>query len=433
MNPVPIWSAILTPPKPTSLRLDLQFAADQSYVSRRGPLPTFSRTTAGTFVGSNGLIQSAAIDVPRIDFDPATLACRGLLIEEGRTNVNLNSEDLSAATWFTTGLTITTNQTTAPDGTSNADLISEATPSTLHLLSGLTTAGTNYVIGTAYTASIFVKKGSGATAPDWIALRFTQGFPSTSGAAFNVSTGSIGLVSANVTAAIVNYGNGWWRISITATATVVAAITPAVIGFTNNNNSIGIGTYAGQTTSNLFAWGAQVEAGAFATSYIPTTTTSLIRSADLCSITGAAFTGFYNQTEGTLVFKGSKQAVQLAVTPTYVACDDVTFTNRILIYFGGVESSLVTVGGVAQASVTSGINVPALTPFGMAFRYKLNDFALSLSGGSVATDTSGTVPTNTQMTIGSRLGSSFMGGWIQSIQYYNTIKTNAQLQALSLP
>jgi len=99
----------------------------------------------------------------------------------------------------------------------------------------------------------------------------------------------------------------------------------------------------------------------------------------------------------------------------------------------GLEASLVTVGGVAQASAFSGVNVSALTQFGMSFRYKLNDFALSLSGAAVVTDVSGTVPTNTQMTIGSRLGSSFMGGWISTVQYYNVIKTDAQLRALSIP
>ncbi len=422
---------LVTPYDP-ALTLDLQFAARQAYVANIGPLPTFTNSsTTRTFVGSNGLIQTATNNVARIDFNPVTRLCRGLLIEEQRANLATWSEDLSNAIWNKSATTVATNQTASPNGTIDADLLSETTANSQHTI--VNASSVSAVSGTSYTQSVFIKKGTGATAPDWVAIAlYSSAFGSTV-VAFNVTTGAVGNTTGSPTVAVTQFGGGWWRVAVTKSATASATIGTAYVAFTNNTNTTSVPTYTGQTTSDVFIWGAQFEAGAFATSYIPTTTTSLVRSADVCSITGAAFTAFYNQTEGTLVFKGSKQAVQPAVTPTYVACDDVTATNRILIYFGGVEASLVTVGGVAQATATSGINVPALTPFGMAFRYKLNDFALSLSGGSVVTDTSGTVPTNTQMTIGSRLGSSFIGGWIQSIQYYNTIKTNAQLQALSTP
>lgn len=207
-----------------------------------------------------------------------------------------------------------------------------------------------------------------------------------------------------------------------------------MLNFTQNNNTSAIiPGYTGQTTSDIFIWGAQFEAGSFASSYIPTTTTSLVRSADVCSITGAAFTGFYNQTEGAMVFKGIKQALQPTVTPSYLTVDDATAGNRIILYGGTAEACNVNAGGVAQANIGGVTQVAANTLFGISTRYKVNDFAFSLNGGAVSTDILGTVPTVTQMPLGSRLNLNFMGGHIHTIQYFNAIKTNAQLQALSTP
>jgi hypothetical protein len=422
---------LVTPYDP-ALTLDLQFAARQAYVANIGPLPTFTNaSTTRTFVGSDGLIKTAATNVPRIDFDPVTRLCRGLLIEEQRTNLTIRSEDLGNATWQKVDSTASTNQGTDPSGVLAADILAETATNARHYV--INNSSVVATSGTAYTQSTFLKKGTGSTAPDWIMISMLPGAFGATNVAFNVSTGQVGVVVGSPTVSVTQFPNGWWRVSLSKVATSSATVVSHYIEFTNNTNTTSPASYLGQTTSDIFIWGAQFEAGFFATSYIPTTTGSLVRSADTCSITGAAFTGFYNQTEGSIVFKGSKQSANPSISTTYVACDNATGNERILLYFVGTEVSLVTVGGVAQATVTSGINVPALTPFGMAFRYKLNDFALSLSGGSVVTDTSGTVPTNTQMTIGSRLSSSFMGGWIQSIQYYNTIKTNAQLQALSTP
>jgi hypothetical protein len=412
-----------------TLKLDWQFATDRAFVVRRGPLPTFTNaSTTRTFVGSNGLIQTAATNVPRIDFDPVTRLCRGLLIEEQRTNLALWSEDLTVAPWSTGASGVTANQTTAPDGAVSADLLSETTANAQHYILN----AASVTSGTTYTASAFVKKGTGATAPDWIAFGFiAAGFGSVR-AAFNVTTGVFGLTVGSITTTVAQFPNGWWRITVTATATSTTGSGGLLMNFTQNNNTAAsISGYLGQTTSNVFVWGAQFEAGAFATSYIPTTTGPLTRSADFCSITGAAFTGFYNQTEGTLVFKGMKPAVQANGT-TYISVDDNTVNERLILYYSANEFLNVQDGGVSQAIVSSGFSAAANTRFGMAARYKLNDFALSGSGGAVATDASGTIPSVTQMTIGSRLTTT-MNIWVESIQYYNLIKTNAQLQALSTP
>ena len=421
----------VTPYDPT-LTLSLQFATRQAYVSDFGPLPTFTNatTTARTYVGSDGLLKTAAINVPRIEFNPITRQCLGLLIEEQRQNLFTWSEDATQTSWFKSGTTASANQTTAPDGAVTADLVAETTANAQHYILN----GCSVTTGIVYTASVFVKKGNGATAPDWISFGFISAGFGQARAAFNVQTGSFGNTTGVTSTRAVQFPNGWWRISVTATATATTSSGGMSFNFTQNNNtSTSVPVYTGQTTSDIFVWGAQFEAGSFASSYIPTTTTSLVRSADVCSITGAAFTGFYNQTEGAMVVKVRKINTNAAVTPRYLSFDNNNTTERIYLYHGGVEAFLVTDGGATQATISSGTTAPVDTLFGMAARYKLNDFAMSYNGNASGIVSTGTVPTPDRLTIGQALGGGYMAGHIHTIQYFNAIKTNAQLQALSTP
>ena len=346
---------LVTPYDP-ALTLDLQFAARQAYVANIGPLPTFTNaSTTRTFVGSNGLIQTAATNVPRIDFDPVTRLCRGLLIEEQRQNLAIRSEEFDNAAWAKTAITVSSNQTTSPDGTVNADLVSETTAnSSRQILANTLPAVTS---GTIYTLSIFLKKGIGATAPDWIALGFVVGGFGTVRTAFNVSTGQFGVTTGTFTSAVTQYQNGWWRVSMSAPANASSAAGSLVLYLTNNTNTITPPTYTGQTTSDVFVWGAQFEAGSFATSYIPTTTTSLLRSADVCSITGAAFTGFWNAAEGTIALKMQKAYAAPATISqlNYLSINDGTGLNYIQFAQRGQsptgEVFRIENGGTSQALI----------------------------------------------------------------------------------
>ncbi len=409
-----------------SLVLDLQFQRDGAYSARRGPLPTFTRASAAWRVNSAGVIVPAAVNEARIDYNPTTLEARGLLIEEQRTNLSTHSNDLTNAAWGKVNTTAAADQGISPDGTVNAGLFAETTAyNNIHYV---TTSITAITAGTAYTTSVFLKKGTGATAPDWVVLSFLAGAFGSKSIAFNVSTGATGATAGGQTAVVTQMPNGWWRIAMTATALASVSTGGLYLAFTNNTNSASTPTYVGQTTSNVFVWGAQFEAGAFATSYIPTTTAAVIRSADLCSITGGAFSGFWNASEGTLVFKGSKPAIQ-AYGTTYVAVDDNTSNNRLILFYSTNEFFDVVAGGVSQAAISSGVSVSENTRFGMAARYKANDFALSVSGGAIGTDVSGTIPSVSQMSIGSRL-STPMSLWVESLQYFNP---ETQFQALSTP
>lgn len=421
---------LVTPYDPT-LTLSLQFATRQAYVADFGPLPTFTNatTTARTYVGSDGLLKTAGLNVPRIEFDPVTRQCLGLLIEEQRQSLTTWSEDATNTAWSKLNVTATGNTAVAPDGNSSADLIAETTANLQHYFY---TNSATVTISVTYTASIFLKKGTGATAPDWIVIgNLGSGF----GArliAFNVSTGAFGATFGGLTGTAKQFPNGWWRVSFTSTATASGAHGGIYIAFTNNTNTINTLTYPGQTTSDILVWGAQFEAGSFASSYIPTTTGPLVRSADVCSITGAAFTGFYNATEGTMVCKYDRPS---AASESHMTIDNGTSNERLVLQFSGIVERFgqSNSGGGTSANLDAGFAGAINTRIGHAARYKLNDFAFCCNGTSVVTNTTLTVPNVNQLTIGNRLGGIYTNGHIHTLQYFNAIKTNAQLQALSTP
>jgi hypothetical protein len=379
------------------------------------------------------LIQTAATNVPRIDFDPVTRLCRGLLIEEQRQNLTIWSEDTTNVNWIKTNTTATGNTSVAPDGATTADTIAETATTTQHYFVSPPASVTS---GTTYSFSIFLKKGPGATAPDWVAIAPLAGGFGSKSIAFNVSTGAFGASVGGATATAQAYPNGWWRVSFTQTATASGLHGGIYIGFTNNTNSAATPTYLGVTTSNILVWGAQVEAGAFATSYIPTTTGSLIRSADVCSITGAAFTGFWNAAEGTIALKMQKAyAVPASISQlNYLSINDGTANNYIQLAERGQsptgEVFRIENGGTSQALIQPSTSVIAAnTPLGIAGVYKSNDARASCNGAAVVSDATVVVPTLTQLQF--VLVTSAL--WISSLQYYNVAKTNAQLQALSTP
>jgi len=393
---------------PDGLALDLQFAADKTLTARRGPTPTFTRASTATFVGSNGLIQSAAINQARFDHNPTTLASRGLLIEESRTNERTYSEDFSQATYGKTGVTISSVSDTSPSGGATIQKLLEDTSTGGH--------GVDWFVGSTgtQTLSVFAK----ADGRQWLRLN-----PLLIGNAwFDLQNGVLGTVQAGVVASITNYGNGWYRCSATATSVVSSSI---LIRIAPSNNTL---VYTGDGTSGIFLWGAQLEAGAFPTSYIPTTTASVVRSADVCSITGSAFSGFYNQSEGTMLANAFTPA---SGDRTVLAADDNTANEMIRLRTEGTNPFFkVTDGGSDVVAIDAG-TVTANTAFKLIGAYKVNDFASSINGGSAVTDTAGTIPTVDRMRIGAGQGGNTMCGCISAIRYFKKRLPDAKLQSLT--
>jgi hypothetical protein len=399
------------------LALDLQFAADKTLTARKGPTPVFTRASTATFVGSNGLIQSAGNNVARFDHDPITLACKGLLIEESRTNSITGSNAFN--TWTMANATVATSSVTTPEGTADAWKVVEDILLANHILSRSFTP----VSGTTYTASMWLKSAENGFA--FVGLS-GGGFASTF-VSVDLSTGAVTTATGTpIGATSVSYPNGWWRVSFSLAATASSSST--VSTRLSRDGDWANRSYLGNGVNGMYCYGGQVEAGSFATSYIPTTTASVVRSADVCSITGGGFTSFYNQSEGTMLTNAFTPA---SGDRTVLSADDNTANEMIRLRTEGTNPFFkVTDGGSELVAIDAG-TVSANTSFKLIGAYKLDDFASSINGGAAVTDTSGTTPTVDRMRIGAGQGGNTMCGCVASLRYYKKRLPNAKLQALT--
>jgi hypothetical protein len=287
-------SATVFVPSPT---LDLNFASNKSLVDNVSGqnLVTYSRASTGTFVGSNGLIQTAASGVPRFDHNPATGESLGLLVEAAKTNTMWPSI-ISAGTWTYSNITPTYNATTAPDGTNTATLL---TPNPGLAGFRARREGVSHPTGPGMISFYAKSNGLG-----WVGIASGLGDPFFySRAAYNVLTGAVnespgGSSGYNFNSAV-NVGNGWWRIFINYRGSLPGGEW-CFIGVTANaNGDIVNPNTAADGVAGMYVWGVQFELGAFATSYIPTVTATVTRAADQVSITGSSFSSWYNQSSST--------------------------------------------------------------------------------------------------------------------------------------
>ena len=297
------------------------------------PRITFTRTAAtATRVNASGVIEVMAADTPRFDFDPVSLACRGLLVEEARTNLVERSEEFENAYWTKTNATVTLNAAIAPNGLLTADKLVEgtATNALVHVQRVVSSSAI------AYTWSVYAK----AAERNWLVLNVFS--LSSSRAYFDLQTGTLGSVAAGITAQITPVNDGWYRCSITRT-------TPAdvnaqwQVGITTANNTP---TYTGNGSSGVFIWGAQLEAGAFPTSYIPTTTTSLTRNADVVTMTGMNFSDWYNVGAGSWYIQtNARNAATILTAGTFTLAATATALKKYANSYASDQSATSLVLG----------------------------------------------------------------------------------------
>jgi len=379
-------------------------------------------TSARTYIPTT----TAQVFGARFDHNPVTLASRGLLIEESRTNSFTRSDDFNNADWVKQGTTISSNVATSPDGATTADRLVEDTSNGLHL----TYQERTITAGSTQTLTVFAKADTRSV----IRLQIFNSVNSSGvTCGFDLATGEIqsGDAASNfvngsgATASIQAIGSGWFRCRLTG---IVDGISTACRGFARLKGTGSQFSYEGDGTSGVLIWGAQLEAGSFPTSYIPTTTTALTRSADVCSITGSAFSGFYNQSEGTMLTNAFTPA---SGDRTVLAADDNTANEMIRLRTEGTNPFFkVTDGGSEVVAIDAG-TVTANTAFKLIGAYKVNDFASSINGGSAVTDTTGTIPTVDRMRIGAGQGGNTMCGCISAIRYFKKRLPDAKLQSLT--
>jgi hypothetical protein len=220
--------------------------------------------------GDQVITTTSAYYGPRFDYDPATLAAKGLLVEGTRTNL------VSGAWDGTSGYTVSpnTSDTVGPDGTNNATKLTENNANSNHYSrpSFLPTSS-----GVAYSYSAYFKKGTTT-----IVQIAAQGSASLDiWANFDINSGVIGSIGTSTTAAITNVGNGWYRCSVAGVSSGASSFGSVFISGTDNNlSSARFPSYAGSTSNYFYAYGAQLEEGAFPTSYIPTPSASVARAAE---------------------------------------------------------------------------------------------------------------------------------------------------------
>jgi len=229
--------------------LDLRFASTKSltdYVSGQNRV-TFTRASSGTFVGSDGVLQTAVTNAPRFDHNPATGESLGLLVEEARTNVWLYSEQFDQ--WFNgTTLTVTANAGTSPNGTTTANKIIPSVVSGNHYVTNFATRGSG-----TFTFSVYAK----ANGYPRLGLRVYDGTAYQIKVTFDLSAGTVVLLESG-TASITPVGNGWYRCSGTGTSASgnMGAVAGWVIESLPTTTTVQQ-SFAGDGTSGALLWGAQ--------------------------------------------------------------------------------------------------------------------------------------------------------------------------------
>jgi hypothetical protein len=347
--------------------------------------------------------------LPRLDYLGST--CPRLLLEPQRTNLLTYSEQLNDASWTKQNTTATANQTISPDGYVNADKLEDSA----------TGSSTKLISKTANTSGVHTISGYFKKAEYNFVVVHAFGF---AGAVFNLNTG-VKVSEGGGTGAIVDAGNGWYKCSFTFTG----------VGNTNiyfSQSIDGSITYSGTAGSGIFAWGLQVEAGAYATSYIPTLSTSVTRVADAASKTGIS--SLIGQTEGTIFVEGEAVTIDTnASSPIYITVSDNNTTD--ICYFQQRSNGTIRVdyftGAVLQARIASTTTYPLGTKIKAALGYKSGDFVFYINGVQIGTDVGTSIAPLSKVTIGGYETAGFTGSAISQALLFKTRLTNDQLAELT--
>jgi hypothetical protein len=390
-----------------------------------------SRASTATYYGSDGLLKTAAIDEARMNYNPARLtAAPKLLTEPSAKNILTYSEDINS--WPSKNqITVESNYTDikAPDGNNTATALWETSVSAFHSINNTFPVD----VSGSFVFSLFVHSSSNRS----VILRASgTTFPSSPSVVFKHTTKTTQTNDTTTTSGSMYVGNGWFRVwwivnsSSTGTGTFTIYLT--------NDTDPSPESYVGLGSQGAKIWGAQIEEQKIqASSYIPTTTAAVTRSADVSSsagyttatdvmkITGTNFSEFYNKYEGTFIVEGvfSDKITTGSDFPMILsATNGSDLTQQVTINARSTDQKFgysVTTDNVAQvSSIISNQAVLPNTEYGVAVSYKLNDFKIAAEGVQGSTDTAGTPPSSVSvLNIGTRNGSNPINGYISKLVY----------------
>lgn len=376
-------------------------------LEQRSSATAYTATTTQPITNYIPVLLTAGGNQPRFDCNPTTGESLGLLIEEARTNLQTYS---STGSGWVSYLSVTwiSSSVVAPNGQiQGADV---TFPSGSQMYSYTASFGSS---GIAVTASAYMKYRSGASIVGIGVYDNTQG---NRYVYFDLSNGTISSSDSGTSGTITSVGNGWYRCTNTKTV---------------QNASGGMSFYASNGACNIYTWGAQLEVGAFATSYIATTSASATRTADQPIMSGSNFTNWYNQAEGTIyldyananvdsgtrlleIWQGSPFSI-----PVEIASDGSTWSAKTYNY------------GAYQVSLSLGSTSASGK---LIYSIKTNNFTACANGGTVNSQTSGLLGQATELNIGftNRAGTETqLNGCIKKLAYYPLRLSNTNLQALT--
>jgi hypothetical protein len=408
------------------------FASLKTLDHGTGPAINFTRASNATYFDANGVLQTASSDTPR--FDHSGGSSLGLLIEEARTNSIRNSQAGGAVVgtpgtapnnwglaYASDNITSAIVGTGTENGLTYVDVKYSGTPNSSGSLYPGVEASNQVAAasGQVWTFSGYIKLAAGSLSG--VTARVLLSERASGGGSLDGTVATITPTSASLASQ---------RVSVTRTFNNAGTNFAAGFFEVQYTNGVQIGGSADGITLRVAA--PQLEQGAFATSYIPTTTAAATRAADSAVVT--PISSFYNQSEGTLFAEAGARGIGLVANPILSLHN--TIDNAITTERWADLRSLATgvnAGGVRQESMDSDVDT---WPFGQtvkfSFAYKVNDLARSLNGGSVAVDTTASLPSAaTEMTIGQNLLGGRTNGHIRKIAYWPKRLTNTLLEQLT--
>jgi len=372
---------------------------------------THTRATSATRVNKDGLIESVASGVPRLDYpliDGVVQDCPALLLEPIRSNKIAYSEGFN--NWASVFTAVSLNEIVSPDGGVNATKLTDTSDSSTHRIQiGNTTSSSG-----SFFYSIFLKKGTLTT----VALSVYSG-ANAADSKFDLDNGSI-VSTTNGTAEIQEYGNDWYRCIVKGT---LASTSTTTYIYLKEKES-----YSG-SSQFLYAWGGQLEEGSYPTSYIPTSGSAVTRNADFCIDAGTS--AEFNTSEGVLFVESAALADDL--TFRQVTLND-SGSNTILVGYrtnsNRIYTQLVS-NSVSQAFLS--YDVSDITEFHkFCIKYSTNSVHFWVDGYKRASETSATMPLAlTDLDFQSTTGSAQFYAKTKQVMVFNEALTDSELEQIT--
>jgi hypothetical protein len=366
---------------------------------------------------------STGFNIPRIDYSNAS--CPSILVEPQRTNLVLQSENFLATNWTIINSNVTATVELSPSGLENTNKLTADGTSGFHYIFH---SNISFTIGTTYTYTVFAKKDTNNFIQLWVNGAIGGMF-----ANFDLNngvTGTLGTLTGNLpTSKITNVGNGWYRCEMVFVSTTTNS-TNFSIFIVNSANATR--TQNNTLTTSVFLWGAQLEVGTNATSYIPTTTAAVTRNADVIRNTNAST--LIGQSEGTLFadvyitsFSNTGVFLSTAINETTVRIELYKFTNG-KIYFDIVGNTGSLAGVASTSTFTNNVRLK------IALAYKSGDTVMFINGNQETTVITNTYNITGQNRVGlgqNRSNGNFFNDFINNVALFKTRLTNTQLQNLT--